>query len=164
MRRSRSAAAVLLLVGLLFVPAGCSDEECAASCTGWEESDVTRLTGTYLEPVDDSRRLLRFDTVERGELEIEVFGNTAALDQGDVYRIPYLGDPDDSAIQASLPRDCGCGPTMTHADGSTIATGFWQVTFGWWPSWTAILVVALAVTVPLFAFAFFTRERSPDLG
>jgi hypothetical protein len=52
------------LLGLTAAAAGCSD--CVASCTGWEESDVTRLNGTFLGRVDEQDALrLRFDTVER---------------------------------------------------------------------------------------------------
>ncbi len=152
---------VVALATVIVTSVGCST--CDAGCVGYDDEEVVRVSGIWRGPTsaDGDASSHRFET-EDGDIEIRVYGDADALDLGTEYRLAALLVDDE--LQTSLPHDCGCGPIMTHADGSTIATGFWQVNFGWWPSWTALISIAFALSLPLFAFAYFTRERSPDLG
>ena len=120
-----------------------------------------------VEDVSHTERLgrgsaLLFETTEGTVHVVRLFGDVRALDQGTSYRVPAYVDADADELQASLPRDCGCGPVITHADGSSIDVGFWAVNFGWWPSWTTIFLIVGAPTLALGAYAFLTRERAPE--
>jgi hypothetical protein len=161
MRRAVRIVCAVALAAFIGASAGCAT--CSTSCAGWDDEEVVRIAGIWRGPSSDdgdaSRH--RFET-ENGDVEIRLYGDAAALELGAEYQIAALLADDE--LQTSLPHDCGCGPTMTHADGSTIETGFWQLTFGWWPSWRAIIFVAFALSLPLFAFAYFTRERALDGG